>query len=86
MFFEDTDQIAHLLTLSVSHGNDQRGDRPVALLESRGTKGCVRVNGKTIKKNTTYDLKSGDEVAFGFHGTHAYVSLSVSYCYNFMSQ
>lgn len=55
-------------------GNDQRDDKPVAVLESRGSKGCVLVNGKTIKKNTTCDLNSGDEVVFGFLGSHAYVS------------
>ncbi|KAK6127604.1 hypothetical protein DH2020_038642 [Rehmannia glutinosa] len=50
----------------------QRDDKPVAVLESRGSKGCVQVNGKTIKKNTTCDLNSGDEVVFGFLGSHAY--------------
>ncbi|KAI3454998.1 hypothetical protein Pfo_011661 [Paulownia fortunei] len=37
----------------------QRDDKGVAVLESRGSKGCVQVNGKTIKKNTSYDLNSG---------------------------
>lgn len=62
------------LTLSPPLGNDQRDDKPVAVLESRGSKGCVLVNGKTIKKNTSCDLNSGDEVVFGFLGSHAYVS------------
>lgn len=59
--------------------NDQREDKAVAVLESRGSKGCVQVNGKTIKKNTSCDLSSGDEVAFGFLGSQAYVSLSFMY-------
>ncbi|GFP82449.1 ATPase family aaa domain-containing protein 1 [Phtheirospermum japonicum] len=42
----------------------QRDDKPVAVLESRGSKGCVQVNGKTIKKNISCDLNSGDEVIF----------------------
>lgn len=54
--------------------NDQRDNKSVAVLESRGSKGC-KVNGKTIKKNTSYDLNSGDEVVFGLLGSHAYVSL-----------
>ncbi|GFQ06720.1 hypothetical protein PHJA_002816000 [Phtheirospermum japonicum] len=41
-----------------------RDDKPVAVLESRGSKGCVQVNGKTIKKNISCDLNSGDEVIF----------------------
>ncbi|KAL1563633.1 hypothetical protein AAHA92_06074 [Salvia divinorum] len=52
---------------------DQRDDKPVAVLESRGSKGCVLVNGKTMKKNTICDLNSGDEVVFGFLGSHAYI-------------
>lgn len=47
------------------------------MLESRGSKGCVLVNGKTIKKNTSCDLSSGDEVVFGFLGSHAYVSFNL---------
>lgn len=54
--------------------NDQHEGKSVAVLESRGSKGCVQVNGKTIKKNTTCDLNSGDEVVFGFLGNHAYSS------------
>ncbi|KAK6118094.1 hypothetical protein DH2020_048164 [Rehmannia glutinosa] len=57
----------------------QRDDKPVAVLESRGSKGCVQVNGKTIKKNTTCDLNSGDEVVFGFLGSHAYIFQQLPY-------
>ncbi|KAL1553960.1 hypothetical protein AAHA92_14573 [Salvia divinorum] len=58
---------------------DQRDDKPVAVLESRGSKGCVLVNGKTIKKNTSCDLSSGDEVVFGFLGSHAYIFQQLPY-------
>ncbi|KAI3688665.1 hypothetical protein L2E82_46411 [Cichorium intybus] len=44
-----------------------------AVLESKGSKGSVQVNGKTIKKGTNHVLNSGDEVAFGPLGTHAYI-------------
>ncbi|KAI3463628.1 hypothetical protein Pfo_020291 [Paulownia fortunei] len=57
----------------------QRDDKPVAVLESRGSKGCVQVNGKTIKKNTSCDLSSGDEVVFGFLGSHAYIFQQLPY-------
>ena len=54
--------------------DEQRAGSSVALLESRGSKGSVQVNGKTIKKNTSCVLSSGDEVVFGDTGNHAYVS------------
>ncbi|XP_073272500.1 uncharacterized protein [Primulina huaijiensis] len=57
----------------------QRDDKPVAVLESRGSKACVLVNGKTIKKNSSCDLNSGDEVVFGFLGTHAYIFQRLPY-------
>ncbi|KAL0441932.1 UNVERIFIED_CONTAM: Spastin [Sesamum radiatum] len=57
----------------------QRDGKSVAVLESRGSKGCVQVNGKTIKKNTSYDLNSGDEVVFGFLGSHAYIFQQLPY-------
>ncbi|XP_052620106.1 uncharacterized protein LOC111880508 isoform X1 [Lactuca sativa] len=44
-----------------------------AVLESKGSKGSVHINGKTIKKGTNHVLNSGDEVAFGPPGTHAYI-------------
>ncbi|KAL3617557.1 hypothetical protein CASFOL_037878 [Castilleja foliolosa] len=57
----------------------QRDDKTVAVLESRGGKGCVQVNGKTIKKNISCDLNSGDEVVFGFLGSHAYIFQQLPY-------
>ncbi|KAL6518001.1 hypothetical protein OROMI_033702 [Orobanche minor] len=57
----------------------QRDDKFIAVLESRGSKGCVQVNGKTIKKNTSCDLNSGDEVVFGFLGSHAYIFQQLPY-------
>ncbi|KAL3812591.1 hypothetical protein ACJIZ3_013859 [Penstemon smallii] len=57
----------------------QRDDKPIAVLESRGSKGCIQVNGKTIKKNTTCELNSGDEVVFGFLGSHAYIFQQLPY-------
>ncbi|GFP86216.1 hypothetical protein PHJA_000765400 [Phtheirospermum japonicum] len=41
-----------------------RDEKPIAVLDGRGSKGCVQVNGKTIKKNISCDLNSGDEVIF----------------------
>lgn len=41
------------------------------MLESKGSKGPVKVNGNTIKKGVTCHLDSGDELVFG---NHAYVS------------
>ncbi|CAA0816548.1 AAA-type ATPase family protein, partial [Striga hermonthica] len=57
----------------------QRDDKPVAVLEIRGSKGCVQVNGRTIKKNTSCNLNSGDEVVFGFLGSHAYIFQQLPY-------
>ncbi|XP_075111895.1 uncharacterized protein LOC107794822 isoform X4 [Nicotiana tabacum] len=50
----------------------------VAVLESRG-KGSVQVNGKTIKKNTNCILNSGDGLAFGLVGNHAYIFQQLPY-------
>lgn len=55
--------------------HDQREDKSIAVLESWGSKGCVQVNGKTIKRNTSCELNSVDEVIFDILGTHAYVSV-----------
>ncbi|KAI3717817.1 hypothetical protein L1987_69671 [Smallanthus sonchifolius] len=52
---------------------NEREGSSVAVLESKGSKGSVHVNGKTIKKGTNCVLNSGDEVVFGSHGNHAYV-------------
>lgn len=49
----------------------------VAVLESKNSKGFVQINGKTIRKNATCELNSGDELVFGLLGAHAYVSLSM---------
>ncbi|KAI3673600.1 hypothetical protein L6452_39723 [Arctium lappa] len=52
---------------------NEREDSSVAVLESKGSKGSVHVNGKTIKKGITCVLNSGDEVVFGPLGNHAYI-------------
>ncbi|CAA0827285.1 AAA-type ATPase family protein [Striga hermonthica] len=57
----------------------QHDNKPVVVLESRGSKGCVQVNGKVIKKNTSCNLNSGDEVVFGFLGNHAYIFQQLPY-------
>lgn len=57
----------------------KREGSSVALLESRGSKGSVQVNGKTIKKNTSCVLNSGDEVVFGDTGNHAYIFQQIPY-------
>ncbi|XP_015579764.1 uncharacterized protein LOC8266316 isoform X2 [Ricinus communis] len=51
----------------------QREGGAVAVLESTGSKGSVQVNGEVIKKGTTRDLHSGDEVVFGLMGNNAYI-------------
>ena len=48
------------------------------MLESRGSKGSVQVNGKTIKRGSSCILTSGDEVVFGSLGSNAYVSFCFS--------
>ncbi|MED6184991.1 hypothetical protein PIB30_052748 [Stylosanthes scabra] len=45
----------------------------VAVLESKGSKGSVFVNGTLVKKNTSRVLKSGDELVFGILGNHSYI-------------
>ncbi|XP_073015316.1 uncharacterized protein [Primulina eburnea] len=57
----------------------QHVDKRVAVLESCGNKGRVQVNGKAIKKNSRYYLNSGDEVVFGYFGSHAYIFQQLSY-------
>ncbi|KAM0044403.1 putative transcription factor interactor and regulator FHA-SMAD family [Helianthus debilis subsp. tardiflorus] len=52
---------------------NEREGGSVAILESKGSKGSLYVNGKTIKKGTSCVLNSGDEVVFGSHGNHAYI-------------
>ncbi|KAK3043271.1 hypothetical protein RJ639_002514 [Escallonia herrerae] len=51
----------------------QRDGSSVGVLESRGSKGSVKVNGKIIKKSASSVLKSGDELVFGLLGNHAYI-------------
>ncbi|KAF9671691.1 hypothetical protein SADUNF_Sadunf12G0073900 [Salix dunnii] len=51
----------------------QREGSAVAELESSGSKGSVQVNGTAVKKGTICVLNSGDEVAFGALGNHAYI-------------
>lgn len=57
------------------NGNDQYADTFVAMLESRGMKGSVQVNGKIIKRGNICVVNSGDEVVFGRLANHAYVSI-----------
>ncbi|XP_073113894.1 uncharacterized protein [Elaeis guineensis] len=51
----------------------KRGGALVPLLETLGAKGVVRVNGKTIEKNSGVVLAGGDEVVFSSSGRHAYI-------------
>ncbi|KAL7161827.1 hypothetical protein ACSBR2_042322 [Camellia fascicularis] len=48
-------------------------DTFVAMLESKGMKGSVQVNGKIIKRGNFCVLNSGDEVVFGRLANHAYI-------------
>ncbi|CAL5444435.1 unnamed protein product [Camellia sinensis] len=48
-------------------------DTFVAMLESRGMKGSVQVNGKIIKRGNICVVNSGDEVVFGHLANHAYI-------------
>ncbi|MED6207390.1 hypothetical protein PIB30_035383 [Stylosanthes scabra] len=45
----------------------------VAVLESKGSKGSVFVNGSLVKKNTSRVLKSGDELVFDILGNYSYI-------------
>ncbi|XP_062115969.1 uncharacterized protein LOC133830079 isoform X2 [Humulus lupulus] len=51
----------------------QRESNAIAVLENMGSKGSVQVNGTTVKKNSSHELSSGDEVVLGFLGNHAYI-------------
>ncbi|KAF4377860.1 hypothetical protein G4B88_031526 [Cannabis sativa] len=51
----------------------QRESNAIAVLENMGSKGTVHVNGTTVKKNSSHELSSGDEVVLGFLGSHAYI-------------
>ncbi|GMP34096.1 hypothetical protein CsSME_00007120 [Camellia sinensis var. sinensis] len=69
------DQTISAVLCAIKH--TQREGTSVALLESKGSKGTVQVNGKTIKKGTSCVLNSGDEVVFGLLGNHAYIFLQL---------
>ncbi|KAA8542134.1 hypothetical protein F0562_023286 [Nyssa sinensis] len=60
-------------TISAVIKYTQREGTFVSVLESKGIKGSVQVNGKNIKKNTSCPLNSGDEVVFGFLENYAYI-------------
>ncbi|XAR50320.1 Adenosinetriphosphatase [Bertholletia excelsa] len=70
------DHIASTSLCMIRH--TQRDGTSVATLESKGSKGSVQVNGKTIKKGTNRDLNSGDELVFGLLGNHAYIFQQLS--------
>jgi hypothetical protein len=63
-----------LLTIFVIFNLSQYGGSSVALLEVIGSKGVVKVNGKTYGNKSRLILSGGDEVVFGVSGKHAYVS------------
>lgn len=52
----------------------KRDGTPVVMLENVSSKGHVRVNGKTLDKDSDIVLTGGDEVVFSSTGRHAYVS------------
>ncbi|XP_004500647.1 uncharacterized protein [Cicer arietinum] len=60
----------------IKHTQSEGSD--VAVLESTGSKGSVLVNGILVKKNTSCELNSGDEVVFGLQGNHSYIFQQVS--------
>ncbi|KAL6996983.1 hypothetical protein U1Q18_007108, partial [Sarracenia purpurea var. burkii] len=64
------DQTISAILCVIKH--TQREGTSVALLESKGSKGSVQVNGKIIKKGTNRVLNSGDDVVFGPLG-NAYI-------------
>ncbi|KAJ3699890.1 hypothetical protein LUZ61_003595 [Rhynchospora tenuis] len=50
-----------------------RDGTPVVMLENVSSKGHVRVNGKTLDKDSDIMLTGGDEVVFSSTGRHAYI-------------
>ncbi|KAK9136897.1 hypothetical protein Sjap_007491 [Stephania japonica] len=56
----------------------KQGLTSIVRLEIAGEKGVVKVNGTIIKKNTTINLKAGDELIFGSLGKHAYIFQQLS--------
>ncbi|VFQ61685.1 unnamed protein product [Cuscuta campestris] len=71
------DQTASGILCIIRHA--QREGISVAVLESKGKKGSVLVNGMTIRKNTSCFLNSGDEIVFGLLGSHAYIFQKISF-------
>ncbi|XWS60284.1 hypothetical protein CRYUN_Cryun07bG0023300 [Craigia yunnanensis] len=69
--FQLKDQAVSAILCKIKH--TQREGGAVAMLESTGSKGSVQVNGTVVKKNANCVLNSGDEVAFGLLGNHAYI-------------
>ncbi|KAF5730943.1 hypothetical protein HS088_TW19G00545 [Tripterygium wilfordii] len=65
------DQTISAILYKIKH--TQQEGNVVAVLESTGSKGSVQINGKVVRKNTSYVLNSGDEVAFGLLGNYAYI-------------
>ncbi|KAJ4712558.1 AAA-type ATPase family protein [Melia azedarach] len=65
------DQAISAILCKIRHAQSEGS--AVAVLESAGSKGSVQVNGTIVKKNTSCELKSGDEVVFGSLGNHAYI-------------
>lgn len=62
------------MCIIIVSAHDQRESGAVTLIESKGNKGSLQVNGAHVKKGTSCVLNSGDEVVFGSLGNHAYVS------------
>ncbi|CAA3019806.1 uncharacterized protein LOC111389690 [Olea europaea subsp. europaea] len=52
---------------------ESEGGESITLLEITGKKGSVQVNGKSCTKDSTVQLKGGDEVVFSSSDKHAYV-------------
>ncbi|KAJ6875777.1 hypothetical protein NC652_035218 [Populus alba x Populus x berolinensis] len=58
-------------TIQCKIKHTQRDGGAVAVLETSGSKGTVQVNGTAVKRICV--LNSGDEVAFGVLGNHAFI-------------
>ncbi|CAK7336687.1 unnamed protein product [Dovyalis caffra] len=59
-------------TIQCKIKHTQREGGAVAVLETSGSKGSVQVNGTPVKRGAICVLISGDEVAFGGLGNHAF--------------
>ncbi|XP_060170914.1 uncharacterized protein LOC132601868 isoform X2 [Lycium barbarum] len=51
----------------------------VPVLETKGSKGPVQVNGNTIRRDSSCFLHSGDQIVFGQEGIYAYIFQLLSY-------